>query len=182
MAVHPVLKRFDIYVYKDGAGGAQVPADATVDFYAQGATANLTVAQTIPSMGSGSIPVWNLGSITGGSVQVGVNPSAILSITNIVVQVPPISPYATLLVQNDGTQPVTVNNLDRLVPLGNRPFVYDDPNGDVPTAFNSRQTEPGTGRVRCYIREYRFDYIITIVGVPTPRLFIDAEGSYVMRT
>jgi hypothetical protein len=60
--------------------------------------------------------------------------------------------------------------------------VYTDPLGTAPFANDQITLETGTGRARGYVREYKYDYVVTVTGEPAPRAFANAEGSFVMRT
>ncbi|MGH7725480.1 MAG: right-handed parallel beta-helix repeat-containing protein, partial [Candidatus Eiseniibacteriota bacterium] len=62
----------------------------------------------------------------------------------------------------------------RLVNTSRPVTVYSDPRGTVPLG-TSLATDTATGRASAYLRERRFDYVITGAGFPA-RLFSDAEG------
>ena len=68
----------------------------------------------------------------------------------------------------------------RLIPTNLRPNIYSDPIGSVAIG-TSITTSATDGRASGYLREFRFDYIVRITGL-TARLFVDAEGSFAMRT
>src|SRR5207247_1038244 len=85
----------------------------------------------------------------------------------------------TVLLQQTGLTDITVGTGDRLISETGVLVAYVDPLGNIPkTSLTTGQD----GRLSAYLREYRFDYTISIPGVSGLRIFIDAEGSFVMRT
>src|SRR5262249_13051009 len=68
----------------------------------------------------------------------------------------------------------------RLIISTRRPVLYSAPDG-TGSLTSHVQTESGTGRLRGYVSELRFDYTITIAVGDETRVFVDAIGSYVMR-
>lgn len=194
MYVVPTLKRFDVNVYRDydATDDTQVPAAATIDFYAQGATLN--VSNDLVNIQNGEeveVSVWHPGSlgapvvdpnITDGHhrVQIGVASADVFEVLDVAPSV--TGATAVVKLKNTSGHAVTIAKDARLVRITDRPEVYDDPVGLESTGLTSRSTDAATGRARCYLREYRYDYIVTITLTSEQRLFVDADGSFVMRT
>lgn len=158
----------------------QVPADATIEFYGQGATVK-TGNAILKNGGEGDVIVWHPGSLAQDDiVQVDLDadhPLAVVSVTRVEDQ-------ATAIVRlrnDDASDDVPVGVTARLVQRSSRPKVFDDPTGLTPTGQSSRATDPSNGRAQCYIAAFRFDYIVSGTGLST-RLFIDADGSFVFRS
>ena len=195
MAPLPVLKKFDICVYKDKDPAAvppdraQVPALATINFYGQGSTVKVAVPS--PGIAAGAtalVTVYNPGSIAvGDTLQVELDSSKTLVVGSVTVVDLATS---TLSLTNNTGATIPLSQGNRLLKVGPaRPTAYADPLGTVPIG-SSIATDPATGRAFAYIGAsqatapsrvgaYRFDYVIT--GIPNARLFIDAEGSFVIR-
>ena len=178
----PVLRRFDIFVYKNKNGlidRSQVPCtvdDATVNFYRQGAT--LSSDTDIPRLGSAEIPVYHTGALQDSG-------SAVLVIG---------SGFASVYVETVDamTNTITVNNLNglmisaprgtRLIPTSVPGLVFPDPMGRGTPVSQLTPDLGGSGRVTGYVRDYLFDYIVTVPDDVDPlRLFVDGVGSFVMR-
>jgi hypothetical protein len=71
----------------------------------------------------------------------------------------------------------------RLVLSNRPPDVYSVPVRDAPQKITGPVSiDSSTGRVWVYVAEYRFDYLVNVTGETTPRIFVDAIGSFVMRT
>jgi hypothetical protein len=86
-----------------------------------------------------------------------------------------------IAVQNHTSQPsLLVLPGQRLVNRTAQPLIYNDPAGNTATASSQLTTDPATGWASGYLREYRFDYIVSGTGLTT-RIFPDQVGSYVMR-
>lgn len=170
MDTRPVIKRFEIVVLKDKGGATnpkeQVPAAAQVDFYRQGAT--VKVGGPVP----GPITVYNRGALVAGD-QVKVNLSAV----TLTVDPPQTNDPVNLLRLSGG--PTSLAQWDRLVPTGSRP-IPAQASGPPASSGSFINTSSTDGRGSCYIAAYRWDYIVSGTGLAT-RLFIDAEGSFVMR-
>lgn len=197
MYVVPTLRRFDAFVYKDYDANdkTQVPAAATIDFYAQGATLNeandfldiangAEVTVTVWHPGSLGDPVVDPNIIDGHHrVQIGVESGDVFEVVSVDPAPDPDEASATVTLKNESGHVVSVVRKDaRLVRITDRPEAYDDPVGLESTGSNALQTNATTGRARGYLREYRYDYIVTITETSERRLFRDSEGSFVMRT
>jgi hypothetical protein len=184
MAIPLSLRRFDITVYRNKNGTtdtAQVPAASTVRFYLQGATiktgfANLTSPRTLS--------VWHAGAIAPGDT-LWVNGNSAQPLTVDTSGVDSSDPSnVTVKVTYSGA--LTVSTGDRLILAApdpsRRPQAYSDPLGVSAIGTSVSTTEAGGGRANCYIKELRFDYTVSITGdTGNPRVFPDAEGSFVMR-
>ena len=182
MAAPPVLKRFDVFVYKDKTptDKAQIPAASTINFYRQGATVKTAVSVPPQDPSNENPPttdvhVYHMGGIIGGeTLWVDGNSAKDLVISAIDV------PNLVLKVLNGSPSTINLAVGNRLVLASSPISIYSDPVGAVAIG-TSITTNATTGRANGYIREYRFDYVVNITGV-TPRVYSDAEGSFVMRT
>lgn len=180
MSVTPVLKRFEIVVFKNGTGNVQLPAAAQVDFYRQGATVANSWSPDLlePDEPMSDVPVYHHGALVDGDIVArGTNLDE-----TMVVQIDPGDPNK-LTLTNNTEEGFVLDPNDRLVPIGDRPKVYQDPTGAAPVTPNVNyiMTNSNDGRGSCYIPAFRFDYIV-VIDPSTMRLFIDADGSFVMRT
>ena len=187
MRPNPVLRRFDIYVYKDKSYAspvdkAQVPATATVKLFRQGATVGAAVVVARPDFSE--VTVYNPGAFA-------TNPTPSTVFDQAWVDGDPnksldvdwtdSTAATTLLCRTRAPLDViTLAVSNRLVLASRRPVLYADPLGTIAIGSDI-QTEAGTGRVRGYVAELRFDYTITLAEESVPRLFIDDEAAYVMR-
>lgn len=177
----PILSRFDVTVYRNLNGvidKAQVPAtefEATVQIYRQGATANLPEPTPVPPQGGADIAVYNTGCIEAGdSVMVDASASTLLVIAVDIAA-------STITVENDTFAFINVQRYSRLTPTVPA-LVFDDPVGTSPLSQPLTPSPSANGRVTAYVKDFRFDYVVTVPGDPRPvRLFVDAVGSYVMR-
>jgi hypothetical protein len=179
MAVQPLLKRFDITVLKNKtiSDAAQVPAAATINFYRAGASASANVSIPDQSMNPDpqpvTIPVYTMGTIAvGDTVQADIISNALLSVAAV------DATALTVSVINNSGQNSQIFAGQRLVRRTNPPQAYRDPLGNVAIG-SSITTDSATGRAACYIKEYRYDYVVTFAS--TVRVYADAEGSFVMR-
>lgn len=175
MGVTPVLKRFEILVLKDKGGGdkSQIPTAAQVDFYRQGAT--LSALALLESGTPTEVDVYDRGSLAAGdTVQRDTSASPTLTVGTHP------SNAKKLLVTYSGPGELEIDAEVRLVPTNNRPKVYLDPSGASATSNSYITTSSVDGRGGCYIAAYRFDYIVSFSS--TKRLYVDADGSFVMRT
>lgn len=166
----PVLKRFAKQFFK---GSPLVPAEgATLNFYKQGAT--VSVGITLPNNTVTTVQVYNTGALQqDDEVQVGTDTTKTLTVD----AVDPDANTVDLTNQTGG--PVTLGLDVRLVRTGPDPaLIYDDPLGST-TGSGSKSVE-ADGWVIGYLREYRYDFRLSGSGV-TPRVFPDADGSWVMR-
>jgi len=178
----PVLRRFDIFVYKNKNGyvdRSQIPCtadDATINFYRQGATLSSDI--DIPQFGSAEIPVYHTGALKDSD-------SAMLVIGAGFAPVHVDSVDAT-------SNTITVHNLSgfaispprgtRLLPTSVLGLVFPDPMGRGTAVTQLAPHPDGSGRVTGYVRDYLSDYVVTVPDDVEPvRLFIDGVGSFVMR-
>jgi hypothetical protein len=181
------LRRFEILVYKNKNGTidtAQVPADSTIEFYSQGATLKAGVSATSPA----TLYVWHLGTIKG---PLSPNPGDTLwpkglSTQPLVVTAVSETDPANLSLTVTFTGTLIMNAGERLIRRvpripDQRPQVYADPLGLTATGTSIQTTAAGGGRGSCYLREYRFDYVVSVTGEAAPRVFPDAIGSFEMR-
>lgn len=178
MDTRPVLKRFEIVVLKDKGGSPnpkeQVPAEAQVTFYRQGATVSDDV--TVPGNGGNAVvSIYNRGALNPNDVvQVGTTQT-----TLTVVGPHPANARQVMLKTSAGQAAVALKQWDRLVVLTNPP-VPSYPTGALASANNSITTSAADGRGSCYIPAFRWDYVVSGAGLTT-QLFVDAEGSFAMR-
>ncbi len=82
----------------------------------------------------------------------------------------------------DASGNITVVKGDRLILRTSQPTVYNDAVGGSAHSPASELAIESTGRARCYVKEYRYDYVVAVTGETGYRVFIDSEGSFVMRT
>lgn len=176
MSVTPVLKRFEIVVFKNGTGNVQLPAAAQVDFYRQGAT--VAVGTPVQNGQTKEIDVYHRGALKQGDEVFRDTPLG----DTLLIGEHPSNPQKIMVTNNSGDD-IELMRYDRLVPFGDRPKVYQDPTGAAPVTPNVNyiMTNSNDGRGSCYIPAFRFDYIV-VIDPSTMRLFIDADGSFVMRT
>lgn len=186
MAILPVLKRFDIFVYKPMPGEAdlRIPAaDVPIRFYAQGAT--IQTASTISGELGATSPlfVYHGGEIAvGDELTIDPRPTGTgrLYVNLIEPYVPPSTDLYRLTVTNldpqDGTYEAPLNA--RAIITSKLLTVYQDPLGV--TAGASSLTTDSRGRATGYIRNLRYDYTVTL-GSNNAIASRDAEGSFVMR-
>jgi hypothetical protein len=174
----PVLRRFDIYVFKDKSSTdkSQAPAaNQEVLLYRQGATA---LAETfIPYSGQDpvivAVPVSSPGAAAIGD-RLRVRASEFFEVE--VVNIDPDT--GTIDVENVADQNITIYEFDRLVNVTDPPLLYRSPIGTDPLSMP--YLTDANGRLYGYVKEYQFDYVIP-VAIHNPRIFCDTEGSYVMR-
>lgn len=177
MPTLPVLKRFDLTVYKNKNGTtdpSQVPAEATIKFYRQGATVKtgITVSDTLFT----TVTVYNTGDILEGhTVQLEWDEA----ITMLVGTVDEAA--GTIQLKSTAGSPIPLIVGKRLVDQSDQPKSYDDPLGEG-TGATAVTTNSTTGRYSGYLKAYRYDFIVMIPGTPAEyRLYIDCVGSFVMR-
>ena len=126
------------------------------------------------------LPVLHTGSLQVNDVlQVDATTTQLLNVVAVYTAAEP--PY--LQVSNSvAPAGVAVSAGQRLLRKTSNTIFYIDPTGrttsPAPTDFVS--TDPNTGRAGGYIRAYRYDYTVTF-GTTT-RVYIDAVGSYVLRS
>lgn len=183
----PVLKRLDItFTKSDGSPlNYQIPAGlALAEIYAVGATVpNGTADIVIAYPASLNVPVYHPGLLAiNQQVQIGTSSVAVLRVDSH------FAPDATgisgsFMLRNEvPATTVTVKAKDRLVLRRFTPaFFYNDPTGQETTGLSSQRNADSNGRLVAYVREPRFDMIVTVSPTDV-RLFVDLEGSYVMRT
>ncbi len=175
----PTLKRFDLTVLKDYSSqdARQAPAlNATVDFFLQGATLAPQSTVVINDGGTGSVLVYSPGAIqVGDDVQIGAEEESTLGVLSMTAGPGTLTTLQLAYGGPQGSVNLVAGN--RLVLLARRPFVYDDPAGQTATTLHQRSDSGG--RIRCYLRPLRFDFIVTHSN--GSRLHSDAEASYVTR-
>lgn len=186
MAIMPLLKRFDIFVYKamQGVADLRVPApDVPIRFYAQGAT--IQTASTISGTPGSISPlfVYHGGAIADGDeLTIDTRPTGTsrLYVNHIEPWVPPSTDLYKLTVANlepqYGAYDAPLNS--RVVITSKLLTVFQDPLGVTPGA--SSLTTDARGRATGYVRSLRYDYTVT-VGSNNVITCRDAEGSFAMR-
>lgn len=184
MPLKQVLRRFEMYVYRDLDAGSgdkrQVPAAARIEFYVQGATVTIAADETLSPTQEFTFDVWNTGAIDPED-DVLVGPGG-PSLHVVKVELMDGSdPVHRIKLKNNGTENVTVKSGDRLLRVNNRPLAQIDPTGAATSGNPYVDTDPVTGRAFCYLRPFRFDAVVTGSELTT-KLFQDSVGSFVMRT
>lgn len=183
MRSHPVLRRFGVYVYKakGPSDPRRIPAYATINFYRQGATvrADVSVPYSPPADPMPvDVQVWNAGAIQLAD-QVAVDNTGLhLDVTGFISSDP--DNIRIRVVNTTILEGIQLLAEQRLIPLSNRPDVYQDPTGEMATGDPLIVTNASTGLATCYIKEPRFDYGVVISG-EAMRVFADAVGGFVMR-
>jgi len=112
-------------------------------------------------------------------VQIEANGIVFLEVKNVVLATAGFGATVTLK-NTHSTDSAVIAAQNRLILLTNRPKIYDDPAAAAAAPGSSQTTAGSDGRALGYLREYRFDYIVTI-DATTSRVFVDDEGSFVMR-
>lgn len=154
----PYLRRFEYLALKDKSPGtdpAQVPAAATIDFFAPGAfigtapLAPITPNDPDPTV----VHVWDTGSIqVGDQLAYGASTQARFVVNSI--------PDTTHL-EISALQSTTLAVGDRLVRLAGRPTLYSDPYGAAALGSSSITCSAANGRASCYPGIERFDYVVS---------------------
>jgi hypothetical protein len=187
----PSLTRFEILVLKNKSSTdpSQVPAAATIRFFQQGATYSGSSALPNPVPYGGpdvpnpppptAVPVFHVGRFQAGDqAQVDLDTSLILDVTAVDMA----NPVASVLYVRNLTVPngIPIGVGARLLRKTNNTIVYPTaiPGTSSPVSFLTSNST--TGRAAGYVASLQFDYTVTGSGV-TPRLHIDAVGSYVLR-
>ncbi len=174
----PALKRFDVTVYRKRSTSdpAQVPADSTIQFYRQGAT--VETATSVLVSPSFEVKVFNTGNFAVGDL-VQVNTAATPEMT--VVKLDPGAGKIWLANASGGSVPLA--QFDRLIVKSNQPSIYLDPAGTLSlgTSIATSAGGPSPARAVGYLREFRFDYIVTLTISGEATLYVDAEASFAMR-
>jgi len=178
MPTIPALKRFDIYVYKKRSPPTDnaliAVSGAQISLYRQGAT--IRTAKTIlPEQENVAVDVYHTGAVSA-SDQLRVNNDTQKSLNVVSVDIV----TRTLYVSYFGPFNLVLGVGDRLFDQTARPLLYSDPIGTVVVTPSTYPTD-ADGRRTGYVREYRFDYMISGISGEANRLFIDSEGSFVMR-
>lgn len=178
MRAVPTLRRFDTYVWSNVNAGT--PAlGARVWFCRQGATANLVADLALVPGSAVTLAVYSTGAVTVGDwVIVDGNPINYLVVSSVDVALKQIG--ATC-----GVVGFTLSKHSRMTPVmpttkNPTAIICDDPLGlligSQPLIVNSY------GRVATYVKDYRYDYYIDLITGEINRIWIDQEGSFVMRT
>lgn len=183
MAVPVVFKRFERSFFKTRGDGAMVPiAGSELVFYPQGAT----LAQSV-FLASGATTTTPLQIYHPGAFPV-PNPTS--------------APYPARVYSEDGAHKydvelwlasngtATFKNLgaDYTFPVGARflniatpILIYQNPQtASLPPVPVIVQTD-ANGRAACYVSAYRYDFVVPYDAGTKAQVFIDAEGSFVMR-
>lgn len=165
------LARFHLTVTKDKSTSdqAQVPADANVDFYKQGAT--VTNAVTVPNfVVDVSITVRDIGRIVPGDVLCrGVLSTPSVTVSSVVGR-------TTMIVYSNGNGDLVLSAGDRLIVTSGRPRVYRESSAVDFYPTSQVVTDGLTGALYpAYLRESFFDAIVTGSGV-TERVLADQPG------
>lgn len=114
--------------------------------------------------------VYDTGSIVPGElIQVGLTTSHILVVVNVVSR-------TKLELTSNLPFEVTLTVGVRLIRKNQLLTVYSDPLGQV-TMSNPISTAAATGRAGAYLRDARFDYIVSGTGISPSRLYTDADHS-----
>ena len=173
MSKELLLRRLDVVSYKNksGSDAAQIPTTATIDLYRQGASVKTAI--TVPLIVDPTpVVVDDIGGIAVGDDLI-VNGAATPTLTVESVAEGELGLIVSVL------SSVSLSVGDRLTPISTpRPNAYRDPIAlsAIGTSFTTSST---TGRGSAYVKDYRYDYVMTISGV-TPRLYADAVGGYVL--
>ena len=174
MSTTPLLRRFDIFAYKNKNGTtdtAQIPTAATVTLYRQGATTTANFTVTSGSIGPYSVAVDDVGEIgAGDSVQIGTDSTKGFTVDSI-----PDRTHLSLL--NDFGLNTTVASGSRIVVVSPLMTIYADALAAT-SASNPITADSSTGRAQAYVRNKRFDYIVSGTVSPS-RLFMNAEGGVI---
>lgn len=168
------LNRFEITTYKDKSSTdtAQVPVNATINFYRQGASVKTLTAVGL-TVDPVPVPVFDVGAILIGD-SLSVNGSTLPSLLVDSVDVANNILNVLLTVGS----PITLNVTDRLTPVSlPRPVAYSDLFA-VNSLGNSISTNTTSGRGSAYLGTRKVDYIVNIAG-SSPRLYSDADGGHV---
>jgi hypothetical protein len=190
MAIPPVLARFEIQVLKTKSGDTvQIPALATIRFFRQGATTTGGVTVTVPYSDPedpnpplADLRILHVGTIQINDIlQVETNTTQIISVVAVVTS-GTNAPYLTVRNSWDPAG-IAVASGNRLLRKTSNTIFYNDPTGRStnPVPTDNVVTDSSTGRAGGYVRALRYDYTVTGTGFFT-RLYIDASGSYVMRS
>jgi hypothetical protein len=188
MEPQPTLARFEITVLKNKTNDvAQVPADSTIEFYAQGASIR-SEAPAQPVSGPVTLDVWHLGQVQVGDKlwrngRMDPTPGSLhpeLEVTGVGGD--PAAPTVTV------TFAATLSwaKYDRLVlavpATGHppRPSAYVDPLGLQPIGSSLPTAAAEGGWAACYVAAFRYDFTVNVAG-EAPRVYPDAAGSFVMR-
>jgi hypothetical protein len=185
MGVLPVLARFEIQVLKTKSGDTvQIPAAATIRFFRQGATTTGSAVVVPysdpddPNPVTADVRVLHPGTIA-------TNTTQLLTVVAVVLPGPGIPSTAPYLTLRNSFQPagISVAIGNRLLRKTSNTIFCTDPTGRSasPAPTDNVVTNSSTGRAGGYVKARRYDYTISGSGLVT-RLYIDAIGSYIMRT
>ena len=155
-----------------------IPASppSSIGILRQGATCRTTTP--VPGhSNNNNVPVHDLGGvIAGDTIQVGVLPTA------PPLAVVSVDPATNSIVVNNGGSDIEIAAMTRLVVRAPGAKFYNTPMGTdagLQTLVVESVGGVSTGRVRAYVRERRFDYVVTVDGVET--WHFDCEGGLVFR-
>lgn len=191
MDARPQLTRFSIYVYKDvsALSRGRVPAAGwNVQLCRQGATVDIGSGFDIDHGETGVVlTVFDVGAIVG-PPSYGYDGDTITADGRGQLIVTAVNAEdGTITVRNPSeTDAVHIDEHTRLTPIS-APLAqaYSNPIGAGDELSQPLNVDDG-GRCECYVRTYRFDYIITSESPGSDpdeaRVFADAVGGLVMRT
>lgn len=168
MPLVQLLRRFDFTVLKNksASDAAQVPTAATLSFHRQGATVKSTInlLPSDPPVGR-DIQVDDAGQIAVGDlVAIGFNGPQ-YEVTGLIGR-------TKVTILYTGTSSLQVTAGTRLVAPGVQ--AYKDGNGSQPLTA-PYQSDATSGRYSAYIAATRYDFTVTVSGLPV-RTYIDHEG------
>jgi parallel beta helix pectate lyase-like protein len=155
------LARFELLVTKDKSSTdkAQVPADATADFYKQGATVATAVTVTNYDVDV-TIVVRDVGRIVvGDTLRKGLSSTPTVTVSAVLDR-------TTLVVYSDGNGSLVLAVGDRLIVTTDRPTVHKENTGVDAYSASQVTTDGSTGFLYpAHVRERFFDAAITGTGV-----------------
>ena len=183
MAIPVVFKRFDRSFFKTRGDGAMVPiVGSELAFYAQGATLAESVFLATGATTTTPRQIYHPGAFA--------------------VPNPTSAPYAAWVYSEDGAHKyevelwlaanglATFKNLGAgyTFPIGARflnvtapILIYQNPQAAIQPPDPVIVQTDTDGRAACYVSAYRYDFVVPYDGGAKVQVFIDAEGSFVMR-
>lgn len=165
------MRRFETSALKSASttDPTQVPASAAVlDVYKQGASVS---ADTTVTTSSTAVAVYDVGALIAGDlVQVDADSTSLMTIVSVdsAIQIHAASTTGS---------PIALEVRNRLVPVTNRPTLYQDSVGSVAFVPSYQIQLDTTGYGYFYVSDRYFDYIISGSGIVSA-LFIDGESGW----
>jgi hypothetical protein len=154
-------------------------ASVPIDFYRQGATLNLASDTTIDA--ETWVSVFNVGEVANNDILLVDGKTGLeVRVTADPVSDPLFPTQDKIRIEKVGGAAVPVGKNSRLIPRDKGAKPYEDPTGMAAYVGGSRVTTDGTGRASIYVANYVYDYVVRVPG-EDPRVYIDQEGSFVMR-